>query len=61
MPELKPCPFCGSEVKKIMVFDWMVFSCSECGADVSFHNKKSDRDECEAWNRRAENEGFKTD
>lgn len=56
--ELKPCPFCGEEVK--IVFSpygriYMV-ACSKCGAIVSFKGNEGKSDVRYAWNRRVDNE-----
>ena len=59
--KLKPCPFCNSQIKKIIGFQGInFFKCQnkvDCGAIVSFdndycnfHKEKATK----AWNRRAE-------
>ena len=47
MSELKPCPFCGSEVVRDRVNDphYLDISCSECGESFRMND--------EQWNRRA--------
>jgi hypothetical protein len=42
MAELKPCPFCGGEVKKynrLLIF----IKCQKCGATISFDNDVCNR------------------
>jgi Lar family restriction alleviation protein len=56
--ELKPCPFCGSDVK--IVFNrfgslYMCF-CETCGAIVSFKGKEGKIALRNAWNERADDE-----
>ncbi len=55
MIELKPCPFCGSEVKKITgaFKGTQMFVCHKCGADVCFYGAEREPKATEAWNRRA--------
>lgn len=38
MKELKPCPFCDKDVKKIIasLTGTVMFICDNCGADVCF-------------------------
>ena len=57
MPDLKPCPFCGGNVRRVIGFGGLnFFKCRKCGAVVSFgndfYNTHKDR-AVEAWNRRA--------
>lgn len=56
MADLKPCPFCGGEVKRIIGWtSLMFFKCPKCGAVVSFDNDYYNRHTSEtekAWNRR---------
>ena len=54
MKELKPCPFCGCEVKKIIasLTGTVMFICDNCGADVCFFGAEKDKKATNAWNRR---------
>ena len=63
--ELKPCPFCGSEVTYMtMITGIKMFYCKNyrgCGAVVSFDNPacndpSADWARCGAWNRRAKDD-----
>lgn len=58
MEKLKPCPFCGGEVKTTKVLYGLIFfKCKKCGAVVSFDNDYYNRNPDKAvyaWNRRAE-------
>lgn len=62
MNELKPCPFCGSKVKKAKnpLTKTILFVCEKCGADVCFFGAEKDPKATKAWNKRASNdyEGF---
>ena len=55
--KLKPCPFCGSAVKKQkgIVKGTQMFICNKCGADVCFYGAEFDPKATAAWNRRADN------
>lgn len=54
--ELKPCPFCGGKIKRVIGFRGLnFFKCSKCGAVVSFDNDyyNTHKDEAvNAFNRR---------
>lgn len=61
MRDLKPCPFCGGEVKletgwadAVSVF--YSFDCDNCGMYCSFNDCAPKEDAIEAWNRRVDNE-----
>jgi len=61
---LKPCPFCGGEVKRVRGFRGLnFFKCKKCGVVVSFdndfYNENPDK-AIEAWNRRV-TDGAKAD
>lgn len=54
MTELKPCPFCGSEIHIVRGFSVInMFVCDKCGANVCFDGKKKGNESVKAWNRRA--------
>ena len=55
--KLKPCPFCGGEVKKFVgpINLTIMFICKKCGADVCFYDAEHEPKATEAWNRRADN------
>ena len=55
---LKPCPFCGGNVKKRIapLMGTVMFVCEKCGADVCFYGAEHEPKATFAWNRRAENE-----
>lgn len=57
MEKLKPCPFCGGNVKKqkepiVGVMTFMMFICEKCGAVVCFYGAEGDQKATKAWNRR---------
>lgn len=56
--ELKPCPFCGSKIKKMTapIMRTQMFICEKCGADVCFYGAEHEPRATQAWNRRANNE-----
>ena len=39
MTELKPCPFCGGKIKKVIspLMNTVMFVCDKCGTDVCFY------------------------
>lgn len=51
---LKPCPFCGAEVKKQkgIVKGITMFICPKCGADVCFFGAEYEPKATKAWNSR---------
>ena len=55
--ELKPCPFCGGEVKKIIApyRGTVMFVCNKCGSDVCFYGAEHEPKATQAWNRRSGN------
>lgn len=57
--KLKPCPFCGGEVKISIIpvrrRRTVMFICHKCGANVNFFGAEYGQDAAEAWNRRADN------
>lgn len=56
MPELKPCPFCGSTnaiERETVTYQWVCL-CDNCGASTAVYDEKDEA--IEAWNRRVENE-----
>ena len=56
MTDLKPCPFCGGDVKiTIGVFGSSMIVCDKCGADVCFYGAEVIDKAIDAWNRRNEN------
>ena len=56
MNELKPCPFCGGKVKRVIgpMRETVMFVCETCGADVCFFGAEHEPKATKAWNRRAE-------
>lgn len=56
--DLKPCPFCGEQVKRVIrIMGLNFFKCKKCGAVVSFDNdyyNTHKNEAVEAWNRRVE-------
>jgi Lar family restriction alleviation protein len=54
--ELKPCPFCGGKVKRIIGYKGLnFFKCIKCGAVMSFDNdyyNTHKNEAIEAYNRR---------
>lgn len=60
MQELKPCPFCGGKVRRVIGFMGLnFFKCQKCGAVISFDNDyyNDHQDEAiEAYNRRGNDE-----
>ena len=56
--KLKPCPFCGSRVKKVIspVMNTVMFVCEKCGADVCFYGAEFGEKAVKAWNRRVEDD-----
>lgn len=54
MTALKPCPFCGSEVKKVKnpLTRTILFVCKKCGADVCFFGSEKGDKANKAWNKR---------
>lgn len=61
-PDLKPCPFCGSENVRtgFAIYDYNCWGviCNDCGAHIEVQDWKGVEDTEEnaiaAWNRRAE-------
>ena len=57
--ELKTCPFCGTDVRRVIGFMGVnFFKCNECGATVSFDDEYYNNHKNEAvkaWNRRVDN------
>lgn len=54
-PKLKPCPFCGGEVR---IFNGVVAGvtmivCTKCRATVSFGGREQKDKTIKVWNRRA--------
>lgn len=51
---LKPCPFCGAEVKKHngIIKGITMFICDTCGADVCFYGAEYEPKATDAWNKR---------
>jgi len=62
MRELKPCPFCGGNVKRVIGFMGLNFFKCRCGAVVSFDNdyyNTHKSEAIEAWNRRSSADVFR--
>ena len=61
MKKLKPCPFCGSEIKERIGFGGLrFFGCRKCGALVSFDNNRCNHNPdstYDYWNRRVDERG----
>ena len=57
---LKPCPFCGGYARKDESYSYFrdaVIYCEECNAVFTLDGYfKSNEEDAEAWNRRADNE-----
>lgn len=53
---LKPCPFCGGAVGKVIapLMKTVMFVCNKCGADVCFYGAEFEPKATEAWNKRGE-------
>lgn len=51
MDKLKPCPFCGGEVR--VIIETKVITCDNCKI-VFFHKRTDLKGLIKAWNRRAE-------
>lgn len=60
MSKLKPCPFCGAEIARVIGPGGLnFFRCRNCSAVVSFDNdfyNTHTNEAIEAWNRRASDE-----
>ena len=58
--KLKPCPFCGGEVNRTVLYGNInFFKCKSCMAVISFdgdYYNKHPNEAIEAWNRRTEND-----
>ena len=53
MPKLKPCPFCGKEVKiKVTHDNHYVIECDNCNSSTFFPYLHSREDIINAWNNR---------
>ena len=53
MSKLKPCPFCGNEVKKVTgILGTRMFVCRKCGADVCFYGGEKEPKATKKWNSR---------
>ena len=52
--KLKPCPFCGGKIKKIIgtIGNTVVFVCNKYGADVCFYGGEYEPKATEKWNKR---------
>ena len=49
-PELKPCPFCGSDAKVVEWYTAWFVQCHLCQSTSNFVDKREEA--IEAWNRR---------
>lgn len=60
MSGLKPCPFCGAEIARVIGLGGLnFFRCRNCSAVVSFDNdfyNTHTNEAIEAWNRRTSDE-----
>ena len=56
--ELKPCPFCGSNLIKLENMGWPSVYCIKCGAKVAGMGYAEDgaKSAIKKWNRRQTNE-----
>ena len=56
--KLKPCPFCGGEVRLFIapIKSTTMFICKKCGADVCFFGAEHQPKANKAWNRRVNDE-----
>ena len=54
--KIKPCPFCGGKVKKVIapLMQTVMFICPDCGADVCFYGGEHEPMATERWNQRIE-------
>lgn len=53
MSKLKPCPFCGANVIKLIAPKGTVmFICNNCGADVCFFGAEREPKATKSWNER---------
>ena len=50
--ELKPCPFCGGEVKVSDIFGRAGVICKDCLAEMRGYLSMTEEEVIEAWNRR---------
>ena len=61
MKKIKPCPFCGKQVNRVIGLGGLnFFKCKNCGAIVSFDNDfyNTHTDEAiNAWNSRSKESG----
>ena len=44
--KLKPCPFCGGEIRKFIgpLKNTVMFVCDKCGADVCFYGGEMEQE-----------------
>lgn len=57
MIELKPCPFCGGEVKIFKNYlNQNGISCTRCDGVFWFDDNSNEKNLKEAWNRRVESD-----
>ena len=52
--ELKPCPFCGGKIQKMIgpIKNTVMFICHKCGADICFYGAEHEPKATQSWNRR---------